>query len=385
MAYFRVLTPLLAQMNTLFHRNEDWVILINADPDALACAMALKALMNKKVGKVTIAAINSISRPDNLAMIKHLSIPVKPWTPDMENEFQRFAIVDSQPHHHPIFSRLSFSIIIDHHHLPEPYAKEEKKKNLLVSEKEEKVDKKVNPCEEKPISTFCNLEKNKEEETLLIHAAYGAASTIFTELLYNAGIKIKRKLATALQYGIRTDTGTFGRNCTEVDLRAYHYLSRFADPALMTSIIRSEYLPEWLPYFSKAFDSIRPCGLGRFTFLGQVSSPDILVVIADFFLRVHGLRYIIINGIYDKKVISIFRGTEFDLGQLAIDALGEFGSAGGHKNMARAETPIKVICSQDNMPKVDFRCKKPSPELEKALEDFIFQRLKLFGTKKNLK
>ena len=33
------------------------------------------------------------------------------------------------------------------------------------------------------------------------------------------------RLATALQYGIRTDTATFTRTGTEIDLRAYQYLS----------------------------------------------------------------------------------------------------------------------------------------------------------------
>jgi nanoRNase/pAp phosphatase (c-di-AMP/oligoRNAs hydrolase) len=40
MAYFRKLDPKLAKLQELFNKNERWLILINADPDALASALA---------------------------------------------------------------------------------------------------------------------------------------------------------------------------------------------------------------------------------------------------------------------------------------------------------------------------------------------------------
>ena len=48
----------------------------------------------------------------------------------------------------------------------------------------------------------------------------------------------------------------------------------------MNRILRSEYMPEWLPYFSRAFETLRPCGRGSYVWLGKVESSDILVVIA---------------------------------------------------------------------------------------------------------
>ena len=45
--------------------------------------------------------------------------------------------------------------------------------------------------------------------------------------------------ATALQFGIKTDTASFERHVYDVDLRAYQYLSRFGDHALLTRLARS--------------------------------------------------------------------------------------------------------------------------------------------------
>ena len=56
------------------------LVIIAADPDALASSLALKRLLWRKVANVTIAHVNQISRPDNLAMTRLLNIPLTPWT-----------------------------------------------------------------------------------------------------------------------------------------------------------------------------------------------------------------------------------------------------------------------------------------------------------------
>ncbi len=118
MAYFRLLNTQLTSINTLLAKSDNWLILINADPDAMASALALQRLIGKKVKSVHIARINAITRPDNLAMIKKLHIHMRSWEPGMQKKYQKFAIVDSQPHHSPLFKNIPFSIVIDHHPLP---------------------------------------------------------------------------------------------------------------------------------------------------------------------------------------------------------------------------------------------------------------------------
>ena len=322
MAYFRVMTAQLEQIYSLLDRNENWCILINADPDAIASAMALSRIIRSRVKSVTLARVNDITRPDNLAMLRYLRVPLVKWRTSMRKKIQRYAIVDSQSHHHPDFADVDFSIVIDHHPHPE-------------------------------VRTGAAFQD--------IRPGYGSVSTMMSEYLDSANIRPGRLLATALQYGIRTDTGTFGRNCTEVDLRAYHWLSRVGDTTLMMRILRSEYLPDWLPYFSRAFDTLRPCGRGSFAWLGKVKSSDILVVVADFFLKVHGLRWVAVCGVSGGRVISVFRGGfgNMDLGVVASALFDKLGGGGGHKNMARAEMALADV----------------PEEYRKELENFVFQRM----------
>lgn len=270
MAYFRKLDQKLVKLQELFNKNERWLIIINADPDALASAMALKRILAGRVEQVAIAHVNEITRPDNLAMIRLLRIATKKLTPLLAAQYDRFALVDSQPHHHPDFASIKFSVVIDHH----------------------------------PKVAGASV----EAEFVEIVSEYGSNSTIMTEYLYNLGLRPGKLLATALLYGIKTDTQSFEREFHDNDMKAFRYLSKFYNKPLLHKIIRSEFRLEWLKYFTQAFRKMRVTGKTITIFMGKVDSSDILVILADFFLRVHGLSTTMVSGISDDKLVVVFRG-----------------------------------------------------------------------------
>ncbi|MCG8532246.1 MAG: DHH family phosphoesterase [Desulfovibrionales bacterium] len=311
MSYFRNLSQQIDTLLGTLSRTDRWLITINADPDAMGSALALKRILSHRVADVGIARINEITRPDNLAMIRLLRIPMVKLTPQVSAQYDRFAIVDSQPHHHPLFSELEYSVVIDHHPESEDY----------------------------PVSAeFSEILPN-----------YGANSTILTEYLYQLNIRPGKLLATALMYGIKTDTNDFERNFNEVDIRAFKYLSKFANHPLLSRIARSEMHLDWLEYFSRAITGLHKVGSGRYTFVGIVDNPDSLVVIADFFMRVHEMRWVAVCGVYQDKAVIIFRGdgVNRDLGKFASYQFDDIGSAGGHKALARAEIPLENMEGKD--------------------------------------
>ncbi len=310
MAYFRKLDPKLAKLQDLLNKNERWLILINADPDALASALALKRILAGRVEQVAIAHVNEVTRPDNLAMIRHLRIPTKRLTPPLAAQYDRFALVDSQPHHHPDFANIHFSVVIDHH---------PKVAGMPVN-----------------------------ADFVEIVPEYGSNATIMTEYLYNLNLRPGKLLATALLYGIKTDTQSFEREFHDNDMKAFRYLSKFYNKPLLHKIIRSEFRLEWLKYFTQAFRKMRVMGKTISIFMGKVDSADILVILADFFLRVHGLSSTVVSGIHEDKLIIVFRGDGLrrDMGKFAKRLFGDLGSAGGHKSMARAEIPMEKLGSQ---------------------------------------
>ncbi len=300
------------------HKASHYCLLISADPDALAAALAMRKLLRQKVQCVDIRFVNTISRPDNLAMIRYLRIPAMQWRPEDAEHYSHFAMLDSQPTHNPAFAPYTYSLVVDHH-------------------PEDDIARFLRP------DAYCLLRKG-----------IGATSTILARLLKGTGQRPGPLLATALLYGIRTDTVSFERSGGEEDLKAYHWLFKYANATILRRICRSEYLRDWLPLFARAFRSLKDCpGNGAHASLNEVKNADLLVSIADFFTKVHGLRWIAVSGVVEKKIVVIFRGDGArDVGQMAKQCFSSLGQGGGHRNLARAEFPLSQV--PENVKPVEF-------------------------------
>jgi nanoRNase/pAp phosphatase (c-di-AMP/oligoRNAs hydrolase) len=287
-----------------FKNDDNVLIVINADPDAIASAMAVKRLLWRKTASVTIANINIIKRPDNLAMVKLLSVKLVFLDKIVPKQYSRVVIVDSQPNHNEAFSRFKLDVIIDHH--PDTGIK----------------------------VPFQDIRPN-----------YGATATIMTEYLRAANIKPSVKLATGLFHAIKTDTSNFERQTLVEDLKAFQFLFRHSNVHLIRKIELAEISLDFLKYFKVALDTMHKRKNRIFAHLGPVSNPDVCVIIADFFLRVESVDWSIISGLYDNKLIVIFRndGLRKNAGKVAKESFGLIGSAGGHQSMARAEISLDAI------------------------------------------
>jgi nanoRNase/pAp phosphatase (c-di-AMP/oligoRNAs hydrolase) len=296
---------LVQRLYQLFSHEDRLLILIDADPDSIASALALKRLLWHRLSGCVISHIRPITRPQNSRMVRLLGINLTPLQEINPGDFNRKALVDSQPAHHELLGGHSYDVIIDHHpRLPDT-----------------------------------------EAQLLDIRPDYGAASTILTEYLRAAHIKPSLKLATALFYGIKTDTANFERPAVEADVRAFHYLFRFTRRPLVRSLESAEFNTSMFAYFQQAISRYRIRHNRLYTFLGTVSTPDILVILADFLLRAGEVSWTVVAGIYEDNLVVIFRndGLRKNAGRLAARAFGRLGSAGGHASSARAEIPLAQI------------------------------------------
>lgn len=314
----------LRRLLGLFSYEDRLLVLINADPDAMASAMALKRLVWRQVSATTIAHVNTITRPDNLAMIRLLKLDLVPIKEVDIAQFTQYAILDSQPSHHEDFQGINFDVIIDHH--PDTGVK----------------------------APFADVRPN-----------YGATSTIMTQYLRAAKIKPSAKLATALFYGIKTDTMNFRRKAVIEDVNAFQSLFRHVNVHVAQSIEQAEMTPDFLKYYRIALEYMRVRKQRICVHIGPVSNPDVCVSIADFFMKIHDIAWSVVSGTYQGRLIIIVRndGARKDAGKLLREVFGELGTAGGHKSMARAEIPLKDL---DGL--VQYRD-------EKVLSHWIIKRL----------
>ncbi|MFC1830384.1 phosphoesterase, partial [Thermodesulfobacteriota bacterium] len=126
------------------------------------------------------------------------------------------------------------------------------------------------------------------------------------------------------------------------DVRAFQFLFRHANIHLARKIEQADLKFNFLKFFKIAFEGMKRRRGRLFAHLGSVPNPDVCVVIADFFMRVDAVNWSIVSGLYNKKLIVVFRndGLREDAGKLAKHRFDQLGSAGGHKSMARAEIPF---------------------------------------------
>ena len=297
----------LKKLHRAVGTGDSLAILVNADPDSLASALALQRLFWRKVRRMRIYRTNRIDRADNLAFVKLLDIRHQHIRTLKKSEFTKWALVDSQPAHNERFAAIDYDIVIDHH-----------------------------PLSEKSEAKFLDIREN-----------FGATATMMTEYLKAAGIKPSTRLATALFYAIKTDTDNFVRPTVKKDIIAFRYLYDFANLNIIKKIESSEITRQMLPRFEEAMRELAFVKQMAVVHLGAVKKPDILVQVADFLLKMAEATWSITSGVYNRQLIIVFRNAGFtsDAGEMAHAYFGQKGSAGGHKHSARAEVPLEHVGS----------------------------------------
>ena len=295
------------RFRSLFCSKDHILVTIDPDPDAIASALAVKRLLWHKAQCLTIGMIRPIRRLNNLTMARLLKLPLIQIKREQLSRYDKFILVDGQPTHNTFFQEISFTAVIDHHPVSVPV----------------------------------------EAPFVDIRDEYGSTSTVLVQYLHSARIRPSKTLATTLLYGIKTDTRSFERHTLIEDIEAFRFLFPMADHNVLRKIEISDLSLRDLKFFHKAFERKHVIKDRIFAHLDEVNTADVLVEIAEFFLKVHDISWSIVSGIYEDALIIIVRndGYRKDAGKIMRRAFGSIGCAGGHHSMARAEIPLAKLAT----------------------------------------
>ena len=272
----------------------------NPDPDAIASAAGLAFLIERIAGiSVTVAFGGIIGRAENRSLMEELGVPFERIeTIDIAPD-TAIAMVDTQPGagNNSLQPGRKATVVLDHHP-PRPEG-------------------------EAPAFTD-------------IRPRYGASASMIVEYLRAARLEPDRKLATALFYGIQSETMDLGREASDEDVAASIFLYPRTDPAAI-SRIRHARVPRGV-YRSIHEGLERAWSRGDVVFvpLGTLEYPDLVAQLADLFLRVHGVDWVIAAGLYKESLLISVRAHRSDAhaGDVVQGVVGDRGSAGGHGEMA---------------------------------------------------
>jgi len=278
------------------------------DPDVIASAMALREIIQRTKGlaKSVFVSTEPLVRQQNKEFVSFMRLHIHLINQVDLNSYRLIALLDAQPSFFD--DALNFikpHIVFDHH----------------------------------------PREGNWQADVEDIRPDYGALSSILTEYLLCARVKIPRNLHTALLYGIKSDTDNFDRATIIEDIRAYTYHTKHANMQLVRRIELNQTPVRFLKYYDHAYHHMNNFHGRRICYLGGVESADVCVQIADFYLRLIGTYYVVVAGTVGDKFIIIFRGDGYrqDCGAIAQRSFGLIGKGGGHRSAARIEVPLEAL------------------------------------------
>jgi len=240
-------------------------------------------------------------------MLRQLNIQVIPSERTDYRSYDLIALVDSQPgfRYNPIPENIVPQIVIDHHPPREDSIPEGVEVPILLED-------------------------------------YGATASILADLIAANRIPIPEVVATALAYGIKADTQDLGRETSEADIRAYTYVYALANKRIISRIESARVPRNYFLEFAKAIENAVIYDIAVISDLGDIEVADMAAEMADFLLRLQGIRWSFVMGRCGEVLHLSLRASDERLnsGEVIAAAVGERGSCGGHAAMAGGQIPV---------------------------------------------
>jgi nanoRNase/pAp phosphatase (c-di-AMP/oligoRNAs hydrolase) len=300
---------------TVRTRNGRWAVLThdNPDPDALAAAAVLARTLRRAFRRRTIIVYGGIvGRAENREMVRSLGIPlVHVRTLDWKR-LQHFAMVDTQPRtgNNQLPETIVPDVVIDHHPL---------------------------------------RKATQSAPFWDVRTGYGATATLAAEYAALAGVPIRKRLATAVVYALRSETQDFFRGAGAVDRQVYDTLLPLADKRALARIVNPRLPVGYFRNLHEALANLEGTGNLVISHLGTVEQPDIVPEIADLLLRMEGKTWSLCTGVFGERLYLSIRTSNprADAGALMRKLLARRGKGGGHGSMAGGWLPISKAPAGD--------------------------------------
>lgn len=297
----------------------------NPDPDSLGAAMALKHLLLQKLGlEATVTYGGMIGRGENQAMARELEIGTVHISRIDFDQYQVVCMVDTQPGtgNNSFPPDRPVHLVIDHH----------------------------------PPRDVCHTCRWTD-----VRENYGASATILLEYLLAQEVSFGTKLATMLFYAIKSETQDLGRDWIKADRDAYLHLLPLVNNRILQKITRPKVPRRYIQSYNRAIEnSLLYHDLLVFN-LYEIDNPDIVAEMADFLLRVEGVKVVLGMGHYQEQEIISLRTDQPEVfaGEIIRRVIQDLGTAGGHHMTAGGQ--IKQL--------------KGDPAIQKELEETLTRRL----------
>jgi nanoRNase/pAp phosphatase (c-di-AMP/oligoRNAs hydrolase) len=300
------------------------------DPDALASAWALHHLAKSFGIETRMVYGGVISRAENRAMVKLLKIPIRRIKGTDLKQHARVALVDTQPRfeNNPFPATRRATLVIDQHHSV----------------------------------------GDVSAELSLIDTECGATCVIVAQALLLQGVELPVKLATAIAYGILSDTLDLYRVNRADVVQTYLQVLHRCDMRTLAEIQNPPRSRHFFTTLGRSIHNAVICGRVMVVHLGAVSSPEDVALIADFLLTYEHAEWSFCTGRSRGNLyLSLRTGKPHAKASDVLRAIvNDPDEAGGHGGVAGGRLSVGTSTTEDEW-----------QELERTLQTRLARRLRL--------
>ena len=283
----------------------------NPDPDSLASGKALCYLLKIKWGiQSDLLYCGMIARAENQAMLKILAPEWKHREEILNySDYSAIALVDTQPGagNNSLPISIIPQIVIDHHH---------------------------------PIRAAVD-----DVQYLDMRPDVGATVSLLYHLLEAAGITPDPELATAMFYGLQTDTQGLSRGSSPLDQKVYFELLSLLDREKLIQVERAGLSRDYFRAFSKGLLSAQIYDNVIIADLKEIHRPDFVAEMADLLIRLKDTNVALCLGYHQHTLYFSLRTkpSDIDAGLIVQKIIFPPGKAGGHGSMAGGQININGL------------------------------------------
>ena len=204
-----------------------------------------------------------------------------------------------------------------------------------------------------------------------IRGNVGSTSTLMTTHLINLEVPMDVKLATALFYGIKTDTAGFTSNVSTADLMAAAYLSAYVFKPLLDMFELPPMPRSTMDALGKALKDREVRHHLSVAYLGELPDQSALPMAVDMLMQEEGVETAVAFALVGDRVLISARNRDkkVHVGEALHIAFEGLGSAGGHASAAGGQLDVKALA-----PGTDVEAKE-AKAVEKV-KGLLFEALK---------
>ncbi len=288
-------------------KTRSWKLIVhnNPDPDAIASAYGFSYLLSKFGKRGVIYYGGIVGRAENKEMLKRIGIQLRPLESLKLNNSMNIAMFDCQPGagNQPLPRNIIPKVVIDHHKL-----RHDSKKAL-----------------------FCDVREG-----------IGSSSSIVASYIKALNLELPPKTATALYYGLKTDTFDFTRDFTKTDLNILNFIIEKVSMKLIGKIENPPLSREYFKKLCKGLEQANIFEQALIADLEKVSYPDLCAEIAELSIRMRDIKWSIVFSFFKNQLYFSIRtkSTQKIAGKIAVAIVKNLGSGGGHENSAGGSVKV---------------------------------------------